>query len=245
MALQNVIAAVLVFGFLENFINGLDYAIYNKTGQVEVAFNIIEAMLTTCKQTIAYVALLLVTMGFTIYKPTLERKKKILLIVVTVTYFVCCLIYEFIDTLRYTPSTEYLNIPESAEYVFLIPTTILDFVILFWIFWELFWSLAFLKDKKQSEKFALFKKLALILAGAYIVSFVFFIIEIAASLGGYYNTWWRGWWVFDAYWPCLHFSLVLIIGLLWRPSGNNARYAFSAQLQDDTHGEEEMHQVQI
>jgi hypothetical protein len=36
MMLQKIISLVIIFGFLENLINGIDYAVYNKTGRIEI-----------------------------------------------------------------------------------------------------------------------------------------------------------------------------------------------------------------
>lgn len=37
---------------------------------------------------------------------------------------------------------------------------------------------------------------------------------------------WSTWWIFQAFWHLLYFSILLAIAFLWRPTTNNARYAY-------------------
>jgi len=134
MKLQLWISFAILLGFLENVITAADYANYNNTGTISIGFNIIEALLISSKRTVSFVGLTLVAMGYTVSISTLEKKKKIALIVVGVLYFGISICYEFISAVRATPSTQYLNTSAAAEYTFLIFTTIMDFVFLFWIF---------------------------------------------------------------------------------------------------------------
>jgi len=61
--------------------------------------------------------------------------------------------------------------------------------------------------------------------------------------------WWRGWWIFDGYWDILYLVITAIVAFLWKPNQDNQRYAFSAQLQDetevDTTPKHEMESVQL
>jgi len=155
-----------------------------------------DAIFISSQHTIDYVGLLLVCMGWTVIRADLEKKKLVMLIIIGTLYFILELIYEFILLLRYTPATEYLYVPSGAETAFLVLTSIMDFVILFWIFWELFRSIVSLKLSKQEAKFQMFKILAITLLIAYIFSFTLFIIELIAQWNNYFNSWWRGWFFF-------------------------------------------------
>lgn len=37
---------------------------------------------------------------------------------------------------------------------------------------------------------------------------------------------WSTWWIFQAFWHLLYFSILLAIAILWRPTTNNIRYAY-------------------
>jgi len=107
-----------------------------------------------------------------------------------------------------------------------------------------------LKLSKQEAKFQMFKILAITLLIAYIFSFTLFIIELVAQWNNYFNSWWRGWFFFDAYWEILYLVILIIIAIIWRPTENNFRYAFSSQLADDpppqeTTKSQEMESVQL
>jgi len=230
--LQKFISLVIIAGFVENVIYAIDYLQYNMTGNILLGINVIEAIATTVKRTLAFTALMLVVSGYSVFKPSLEFRPKAAIIGLNAAYFVVSVIYQFLDTLKYTPATYYLNIPDASESVFLGLTTILDFVILFWIFITLFTSVTYLKLHNQSHKLQMFKKLLLILVISYGVSLIFFIIELIASWGGLYNSWWRGWFIWDGYWSILHLSLLVVVVAIWRPTENNKLYAYSTQLSD-------------
>jgi len=78
----------------------------------------------------------------------------------------------------------------------------------------------------------MFKRLLLILVISYIASLLFFIIELIASWGGLYDSWWRGWFIWSGYWDILHLALLVVVVVLWRPNANNKLYAYSTQLTD-------------
>jgi hypothetical protein len=68
----------------------------------------------------------------------LKKSTRIKLIILGICYFVFKFIYEFVAMLRYTPQTYYLNVSEIAEYVFIIPSAVVDFLFLFWVSFRTF-----------------------------------------------------------------------------------------------------------
>jgi len=233
MMLQHCLFAVIVSGCAENLTFSLDYVIYNRTGNISLGFNIFSVIFSTIKATISFVCILLVCNGFTVIKPTLDRKIKRYVSILGGCYFGFTAAYMFVDMLRYTPQTEYLNIPEGVEYLFLIPTTMLNFTFLLWTFYCLYETLNFLEDHKQPEKLKMFQRLGISLLVGYLISMVFFIIELSAYWANKYYQWWEGYWLFTGYWSMLHFVMLLVVGFLWRPNPSNKRYAYSSQLPDE------------
>lgn len=63
----------------------------------------------------------------------MEKRDWILLIIFIIIYFVLSGIYQFIDTLRSTPSAQSLDISLAAEYVFFVLSLIVNFIILGWV----------------------------------------------------------------------------------------------------------------
>jgi len=50
---------------------------------------------------------------------------------------------------------------------------------------------------------------------------------------------WRELWIDDAYWQLLFVVILFVIIILWRPSQNNKRYAFSPLMDDELDEEQE------
>jgi len=50
---------------------------------------------------------------------------------------------------------------------------------------------------------------------------------------------WKGIWIDDAYWHVLFSAVLLVIMILWRPTNNNQRYAFTPLLDASDDEEEE------
>jgi len=232
MFLQKMIYITLMSGVVENVLYFLDYIVYNHTGKISLTFNILSVLALTFKRTVCFLTLLMIASGYTVLSPILGKTLKGGLITIGIVYSVSCLCYEFVRMLRYTPATEYLRVPEGAEYILLAEISIVDFIILLWIFYAVFKTVGQLNKKKQTAKVQKYRQLMIVLGLAYLISLIFFIIEAYATWADLYLVWWKGWWVFDAYWSCLYFALILIIGFMFRPNGRNKMFAYSSQLDD-------------
>ena len=231
MYLQYWLLFVICVSFLENFLSSFDYLVYNETGKINLGFNVIYVLLSVTKRTASYIALILVTSGVTLTRPTLNVNEKRLLIGFSVGYVIISAIYQFLNTLSYTP-TGNSNIPESAIVLFLILATIYDFLWLLWVFRSLFNTLLLLQKKKQTEKLQIFKKLSWVILTFYFVSFILFISQMSLLLDDKYDKIWDSYWLFEAYWTAIYFIITVVIGVLWRPNPNTSRYAYSSQLGD-------------
>lgn len=44
---------------------------------------------------------------------------------------------------------------------------------------------------------------------------------------------WRSVWVWNAFWHTLYFIILIAICIIWRPTENNSRYAYSEMPQED------------
>jgi len=234
MMLQNCIAIVIVLGIIENFVYGTDYAVYNIRGLVSLPFNVIEVILSTTKRTFGFVCLFLVASGYTVVRANLERVPRIFSIVFGILYFLSSGVYQIVYTLSNTPQTEYLNIPEWVDIAFLIPTTILDILFIIMLYFYINKSTKILLENKQEEKLKMFSKLIWILSVVFTMSFLFFLIELGAAWENDFFSWWKGWFIFTAYWSIIYFAVLCCIGFVWRPSANNARYAYASQLTENS-----------
>jgi len=230
---QKIIGVVCFLGFVECLITASDYQNYNHTGKISLAFNVFTVLFLVTTRGISFIGLQLVVLGYSVYRKSLPPNTKKKLISLSVCYFVFTYIYQFLNMFRQTPETYYINISDGVVYLFLIPSVVTDIIFFFWIFWALYRSLSNLSVKKQPVKLLMFQRLRTLLLIAYIVSIIFFIIQIGASLSTTaQDNWWKGWWIFDIYWPLLHLVVLSGVILLWMPSSHNSRYAYSEQFDE-------------
>eukprot|EP01117_Protostelium_nocturnum_P009665 TRINITY_DN3455_c0_g1_i1.p1 TRINITY_DN3455_c0_g1~~TRINITY_DN3455_c0_g1_i1.p1 ORF type:complete len:505 (+),score=116.46 TRINITY_DN3455_c0_g1_i1:161-1675(+) len=232
MRMQHVITAVLVLGVLENLFYASSLAGYNVTGRDNLALNVFVFLITTAKSTISFIGLLLVGMGYTVTKPTLPKNQVSVVTICGFVYFGVFFMWQCLNMLYNTSQTQELNVPYNAVVLFLVLTIIMDFVFLGLIYFYLFKSLISLKPNKGSKKYTMFRNVAILLGVFYLLSILLFIIQLAASANGKEDAWWKGWFFFTGYWNIIYFIISVFISFLWRPSPNNARYAWSSQIDD-------------
>lgn len=91
-------------------------------------------------------------------------------------------------------------------------------------------------------KLSLYRHFTNTLIFSVIASVIFMLYSIKAHRLAECLTDWKELWVDEAFWHVLFSVLLLVIMVLWRPTNNNQRYAFTplldnAEDEDDTDGE--------
>ena len=110
-----------------------------------------------------------------------------------------------------------------------------------WILQALLATSADLEKKGQAVKLSLFRRFRNVLAMSVLFSLVWSTYSMAASLEGYYEEHWKSRWSLTAVWEVFYVVILMVIALLWMPSKNSQRYAYSIQLatSDPDDGREE------
>lgn len=98
-----------------------------------------------------------------------------------------------------------------------------------------------LMERKQTQKFAMYRKLWWAILGSIIVIFGFFFFNsfTFASAGDpdfvpYH--WQTRWFILDGWLNLVYLGDVIFIAYLWRPTANNKRFAMSDELAQDDEG---------
>lgn len=124
-----------------------------------------------------------------------------------------------------------------------IPLAILDSAICWWIFTSLVQTTRTLRLRRNMVKLSLYKHFTNTLIFSVMASVIFMIYSIRSHKLAACLTDWKELWVDEAYWHILFSVLLLVIMVLWRPTNNNQRYAFTPLLDnpedDDSQDEEE------
>lgn len=111
-----------------------------------------------------------------------------------------------------------------------VPLALLDSSICWWIMGNLVQTTKILKLRHNTVKLSLFNCFTNVLIFSVIASVCFMIWQIHAHKLSQCLTSWQSIWFDEAYWHLLFSIILLAIMILWRPTNNNQRYAFTPLL---------------
>jgi hypothetical protein len=221
LTIQNYIAGVIALGMIETATLYFDDLGYNISGENYVGAMIVGVIVSTIKRTISRLLVLVVSMGYGVVKPTLgqERYKIILL---GGLYFIFSGILNIMELVQRSPA---FSTPVVLFLVF--PVAVFDTIFYWWIFLSLLRTIQQLTVRKQTIKLGMYKTFfgTLIVSG--IVSSIMIIAQLFVSITTNPDEIWRSLWVWSAFWHVLYFAILVAIVILWRPTSNNTRYAYS------------------
>ncbi|CAG2121887.1 unnamed protein product, partial [Medioppia subpectinata] len=136
------------------------------------------------------------------------------------------------------------NDPTNQTLMAGVPLAVLDSVICWWVFSSLVQTTRTLRLRRNVIKLNLYKQFTNTLIFAVLASIAFMIWQIHNHKLTQCLTDWKELWVDEAYWHLLFSAVLLVIMVLWRPTNNNQRYAFTPLL-DASEDEDEDREQQI
>lgn len=231
LRVQYWIGAVIFLGMLEMAMFTAEYSSLNVRGY-SVSGLLIAAELVSCaKRTLARMLVIIVSLGFGIVKP---RLGVILHRVVGVglIYFVLASIEGCTRALQPRNSSQ-------NQLLASLPLSLLESAICFWIFTAMVQTTRTLRLRHNLVKLSLYTHFTNTLAFALIASIIFMLWSIRYHQFEECLTDWKELWVDEAYWHILFAILLLVIMILWRPSNNNQRFAFTPLLDDGSDADDE------
>merc|ERR1711974_501148 len=83
-----------------------------------------------------------------------------------------------------------------------------------------------LKLRKQDVKLKMYTNFFIVLAVGGVLTALIIFYQPLLGVTSEEDAMGSPWWIFQAFWHFLYFSILLAIAYLWRPTTNNTRYAY-------------------
>ncbi|XP_065051994.1 transmembrane protein 87A-like [Rhopilema esculentum] len=219
LRIQFWIGAVVALGMLEKALFFSEYQNVNHTGEESNGLVVFAELISCVKRTLARILVIIVSMGFGIVKPRLgSALPKIL---------ACGLLFFILATVEgcfraLSPKAA----PSRQQMIAAIPLVVLDSVLCWWVFTALVQTTRTLRIRKNVVKLSLYRHFTNTLIFAVVASVIYMAWSIKTHTYGDCTDWTEVW-LDDAFWPFLFSLVLLVIMILWRPTNNNQRYAFT------------------
>jgi len=232
LQLQNCISAVIALGMVEMALWYFEYLNFNMTGYRPMGITMWAVTVGAVKKTVSRLLILVVSMGFGVVRPTLGGlTSKVLLL--GATYFLAA------ESLDVVENVNAIDDPPGKERLFLVlPVAMLDAFFILWIFTSLSRTLEKLQARRRFAKLELYRKFTNSLALAVVISVLWIGYELYFKATDPFGERWQSFWVIPAFWYVLSFILLVVICVLWAPSQNSTRYAYSEEVGEDFDEEE-------
>merc|ERR1712137_197376 len=222
LVLQNCIAGVIFLGMVECITWYFDFLSYNIGGEFNWVAISIGVFSSTVKRTVSRLLVLVVSMGFGVVKATLGTSSYQVFFLGGL-YFVVSLTQQLILTYLREGESEFLNFLAT---VIIFPAALLDTIFYWWIFLSLSRTIQQLTLRKQEVKLRMYTSFLYVLIGSGFVTVAVIIYQTILIITSSEDAMWNTWWIFQAFWHLLYFTIMLAIAFLWRPTTNNTRYAY-------------------
>ncbi|XP_067017712.1 transmembrane protein 87A-like isoform X4 [Acropora muricata] len=222
LRIQFWIGGVIALGMLEKAVFFSQYNEMNISGIPNQSLTIFAELVSCVKRTLARILVIIVSMGFGIVKPrlgsTLHR-----VLGVGALYFVLAVMEGCFRSLHRKAD------PGKQQLIASIPLAILDASICWWIFMSLVQTTRTLRIRRNVVKLSLYRHFTNTLIFAVLASVAYMIWSIKTHRFAKDNciTDWSELWLDEAFWHFLFSLVLLVIMVLWRPTANNQRYAFT------------------
>ncbi|KAL5474834.1 hypothetical protein EMCRGX_G026854 [Ephydatia muelleri] len=232
--LQFWIAAVIIIGLVEKVFFVSEYSTINE-GNTSSGLIIVAETVSAAKRALARMLLIIVSLGFGTVRPRLgEDFKKV--VAAGVIYFLLAVLDGILRTTKDTVDTR-----DFASLATFIVLFLFDVFIVWWIFKGLVDTRKVLRIRKNEVKLSLYNHLmyALIFTIVATIGFiVWMLLEIDFPANDCLSDWKEAW-LKGAFWHILFVFILLVIMVLWRPSANSNRFAYSLVETEEPEGQDE------
>lgn len=239
LRLQFWIGVVILIGMMHMAFafGNLDYL--NERGVTLGFLTVVAELLLALKDTLARLLILVVSMGFGVVKPRLDGVQR-QIATVGVAYFLFDLVYSISHSMERTTFS-----PSSTDDIVVIPLSALNAGIFYWIFASLHHTIKILEIRRNIVKLQMYTRFRAILTAAVAASLLFLVWLASDRFGAILprgEDWRHDWWQ-EGFWDMLFLAILLAIVVLWRPTTNNARFAY-APLETGDDEDDEVGRVQ-
>ncbi|EYC34168.1 hypothetical protein Y032_0001g285 [Ancylostoma ceylanicum] len=235
LRIQYWIGAVIILGMIEKAFFLAEYSTMNSSGRsVEGVLELAE-LVSCAKRTMSRVLVIIVSVGYGVVKPRLGNTLS-QVAGVGLVYFVFCAIEGLARV-----SKNHVEAAKQKQFAAL-PLVITEMVIFYWIFTSLGATMRTLKLRRNEVKLTVYRHFMNTLMFAAIASVIFMIWSLMFHIFPTCLKDWKELWVDTAFWHVLFCFILVVIVILWRPSVNNQRYAFTPLL-DDSEDENDQDEI--
>ncbi|KAL8285299.1 hypothetical protein RB597_002408 [Gaeumannomyces tritici] len=246
LPVQNYITAILLFLVVEMLLTWGFYDYLNRVGSNvgSRVMLVLVAVLNAVRNSFSFFLLLIVCMGYGVVKPTLG-KTMVYVRWLAIAHFIFGLVYA-VTSLVITPDTAG---PSVLLIVLPLAATLTAFYV--WTLNSLNLTLKDLKERKQTAKSTMYKKLWWCILISILVIFGFFFFNSFSFASGTKDPdyvpfhWKTRWFVLDGWLNLVYFADVAWIAYVWRPTANNRRFAMSDEIAQEDDGTFEIANMDI
>ncbi|XP_057577823.1 transmembrane protein 87A isoform X3 [Hippopotamus amphibius kiboko] len=229
LRIQFWIGAVIFLGMLEKAVFYAEFQNIRYKGESVQGALILAELLSAVKRSLARTLVIIVSLGYGIVKPRLG----VTLHKVVVAGALYLLFSGMEGVLRVTG---YFSYPLAL--IVNLALSAIDACVILWIFISLTQTMKLLKLRRNIVKLSLYRHFTNTLILAVAASIVFIIWTTMKFRIVTCQSDWRELWVDDAIWRLLFSMILFVIMVLWRPSANNQRFAFSPLSEEDEEDEQ-------
>jgi hypothetical protein len=231
--IQNCITAVVVFGLFECLLWYVFFSRWNADGARHQVLFILSILSTVIKNIFSYMLVLVASLGWGITRPYLDRHVILKIQAVCFLYIVLDFIREAVLSFRHSHSL-------SLAFVLLclLPVSLLNGGIFYWVFTALSSLMETLKDRRQFEKLELFNRLWKVLIFALAVATVTLLIQIFNLSRSITARWKFQWLLTDGVSHVLFLVVLAVMMYLWAPNKYSQRYAYTQQVDSTERNDE-------
>ncbi|KAM4690264.1 transmembrane protein 87A [Rhinophrynus dorsalis] len=229
LRIQFWVGAVIFLGMLEKAVFYAEFQSIRYHGESVEGAVILGELLSALKRSLARILVIIVSLGYGIVKPRLGAT----LHKVVMAGALYLLFSGMEGVLRVTG--HYFS---TMALIANLSLSLIDACILFWIFISLTQTMKLLRLRRNLVKLSLYRHFTNTLILAVVASIGFIIWTTMKFRLVDCQSDWQELWVDDAIWRLLFSMILFVIMILWRPSANNQRFAFSPLTEDDEDDEQ-------
>ncbi|CBK21790.2 uncharacterized protein [Blastocystis hominis] len=232
----HVMITVVVGTFLfDTVIRLLMLSNFNHEGVYDRKITMFSLFITSATHTVARCLIIMVAMGLGVSKASLGNSMWKIVVMGVVYFF-----FSLWDSIVSTYSTD-----SKVNLYRIIPASLLDSFIYFWILQSLLDTIQELEDKKQTGKLDVFISLRNIIIVAVIVSTLYNVLFSYLIMFKKIDSLWKYQWFFnDGVWTSSYLLLVAVIMYLWAPNERSLAYAYHVQVSTDERQDQEEYAMQ-
>ncbi|KAM9294457.1 transmembrane protein 87A [Gastrophryne carolinensis] len=230
LRIQFWVGAVILLGMLEKAVFYAEFQNIRYHGESVQGAVILGELLSAVKRSLARILVIIVSLGYGIVKPRLGATLH-KVVVAGALY----LVFSGMEGVLRVTGHDLRNMVLVAH----LSLSLIDSCILFWISFQfLTQTMKLLRLRRNVVKLSLYRHFTNTLILAVLASIIFIVWTTMKFRLVDCQSDWQELWVDDAIWRLLFSMILFVIMILWRPSANNQRFAFSALTEEEEDDEQ-------